>query len=282
MSTANMLFTAIREHADAGQNVVVLLTNTSFIDSDIVYTLFSGDIEMLNHGRRLVILDDVEAIVERILELYGVHKQLLCADTLPEAIELASQRYREDGYSLADALQARTRFAAPEIARALLRALRAGRLPLVERRDAPSTCVSRHERGDGSSRGSPANPYVQSRHGNECSSTHLLPPPPPPIPGSPQTRCGCCRRRGRRSRRPRAPTAPGAEQLRRGESRRPGGGAAGLRRDATRVLPRKLTLLASSIPDWLIGADEYDVRGGAVHVRLGAHPRTSASGTLLR
>ena len=95
ISTADRLSALIREHADLGRGVVIVLSATEFIDSQIVRVLFQGDMEMLHNGRRLVIQNDAEATVERVLQLSGVRTQLLCSDTLDEAIRFAEQRYVE-------------------------------------------------------------------------------------------------------------------------------------------------------------------------------------------
>ena len=93
--TAGHLSALIREHADLGRGVVIVLSDAEFIDSQIVRVLFQGDIEMLHSGRRLVIQNDAEATVDRVLQLSGVRTQLLCSDTLDEAIRFAEQRYVE-------------------------------------------------------------------------------------------------------------------------------------------------------------------------------------------
>ena len=95
-SSANHLSLSIREQADLGRGVVVALSETKFIDSQIVRELFRGDSYMLTCGRRLVIHDGADSTVDRMLELAGVRTQLLYADTLDDAVDLAAQHYRED------------------------------------------------------------------------------------------------------------------------------------------------------------------------------------------
>jgi anti-anti-sigma regulatory factor len=85
----------VGEHADLGRGVVIVLSETEFIDSRIVQQLFRGDIELLKKGRRLVIQNDPDSTVEHVLELSGVRAQLVCSDTLDEAVQLASQCYDE-------------------------------------------------------------------------------------------------------------------------------------------------------------------------------------------
>ena len=96
VSTAGRLLALIREHADLGRGVVIVLSHTTFIDSTIVHALFQGDMQMLHNGRRLVIQNEAETSVERVLQLSGVRSQLLCSDTLSEGVRLATQCYRED------------------------------------------------------------------------------------------------------------------------------------------------------------------------------------------
>jgi len=95
MSSADRLSATIREHADLGRGVVIVLSETEFIDSRIVQQLFRGDIELLKKGRRLVIQNDPDSTVEHVLELSGVRAHLVCSDTLDEAVQLASQCYDE-------------------------------------------------------------------------------------------------------------------------------------------------------------------------------------------
>jgi hypothetical protein len=73
-----------------------VLSETEFLDSSIVRQLFRGDMEMLHKGRRLVIQSDPTSPVEGVLELAGIRAQLLCSDTLHEAVRLAAQCYREE------------------------------------------------------------------------------------------------------------------------------------------------------------------------------------------
>src|ERR1700720_3500075 len=87
MTTARELRSVIEQQAQAGDGIVVSVTETQFIDSAIVHELFRGDRAMLNVGRRLVLHSDADAIVERVLEIGGVLGELLWTVTLHEAIE---------------------------------------------------------------------------------------------------------------------------------------------------------------------------------------------------
>jgi anti-anti-sigma factor len=96
MSTSDQLTATIREQAERGRGIVVVLSEASFIDSHVVRALYQGDIEMLHHGRRLVVYAVTDSDVDRLLEIAGIHAQLLCADTLDEAVDFAAQRYDEE------------------------------------------------------------------------------------------------------------------------------------------------------------------------------------------
>jgi hypothetical protein len=52
--------------------------------------------EFAHPTRRLVIQNNPESTVDRVLEISGVRAQLLCSDTLDEAVEFAAQCYREE------------------------------------------------------------------------------------------------------------------------------------------------------------------------------------------
>ena len=95
MSTADQLSATIREHADLGRGVVIVLTEADFVDSRIIRELFAGDQLMIAHGRRLVIQSDPASTLEKVLALSGVRAQLLCSDTVDEAVRLAGRRYRD-------------------------------------------------------------------------------------------------------------------------------------------------------------------------------------------
>ena len=92
MSTADKVAFNIEEQIARGRGVVVSLTETQFLDSSILNALFQGDRKMLHNGRRLV-LHGGDEFVRRLFEATGVSDQLLCSDSLEEAIEFASQRY---------------------------------------------------------------------------------------------------------------------------------------------------------------------------------------------
>lgn len=95
MSTADDLAVTIRQHAALGRGIVVVLSETDFIDSQVVHELFLGDRQMIREGRRLVIHRDPDSTVENVLQMSGVLARLLCSDTLDEAVLLATQCYQE-------------------------------------------------------------------------------------------------------------------------------------------------------------------------------------------
>jgi anti-anti-sigma factor len=92
LTTAEEVGFKIREQAARGCGIVVSLAETEFVDSSLVRVLFMGDHEMLQYGRRLVLYIGHNEPVRRVLVLAGMGEQLLCCDSLDEAIEFASQR----------------------------------------------------------------------------------------------------------------------------------------------------------------------------------------------
>jgi anti-anti-sigma factor len=92
LATADELAAAIAEDAGLSRGVVVSLVDTDYLDSSILRVLFQADRVMLSRGRRLVLLTGGRtARIETVLELAQVREQLLCCDTLDEALEFASQ-----------------------------------------------------------------------------------------------------------------------------------------------------------------------------------------------
>ena len=91
MTTAEKLAFNIDEQIARSRGIVISLTETDFIDCSILRVLFRGDRQMLRRGRRLVIHTSYCDPIRRILELTGVSDQLLCCDSLEEAIAFASQ-----------------------------------------------------------------------------------------------------------------------------------------------------------------------------------------------
>jgi len=92
LATADELAAAIAEAAGLSRGVVVSLVDTDYLDSSILRVLFQADRVMLSRGRRLVLLTGGRtARIETVLELAQVREQLLCCDTLDEALEFASQ-----------------------------------------------------------------------------------------------------------------------------------------------------------------------------------------------
>lgn len=91
LSTAEEVAFNIEEQIARSRGVVVSLTETQFLDSSILRVLFQGDRKMLRIGRRLVLHGGDER-VRRVFELAHVSDQLLCCDSLDEAIEFAAQR----------------------------------------------------------------------------------------------------------------------------------------------------------------------------------------------
>jgi anti-anti-sigma regulatory factor len=91
MATVEQVAFNITEQAAHGRGLVVSLIETQFIDTSLVRELFRGDQEMLRHGRRLVLHVGGNETIRRVLELAQVREQLLCCDSLEEAVAFASQ-----------------------------------------------------------------------------------------------------------------------------------------------------------------------------------------------
>jgi anti-anti-sigma factor len=89
MSTAQKLEARIREQVWQSRNLIVSLTDASFIDSAIVAALYRGHQLAAERGCRLVLHTQCEAIVERVLDISGLLDGIPCSDTLDGAVELA-------------------------------------------------------------------------------------------------------------------------------------------------------------------------------------------------
>jgi anti-anti-sigma factor len=92
LATANQLVAKITHHASSGHPVVVVLSEVEFIDSAIVTALFNGERQMLAFGRRLVIQNNAESPVTRLLEISGLRTKLVCTDSFRDAVRFAAQR----------------------------------------------------------------------------------------------------------------------------------------------------------------------------------------------
>jgi anti-anti-sigma factor len=93
-TSADELLDRVREAAASGRGLVVSLRETELIDTATVRALFLGDGVMLRAGRRLVLHPDNPRL-EDLLERTGVRPQLLCCETLDEAVEFAGQCFEE-------------------------------------------------------------------------------------------------------------------------------------------------------------------------------------------
>jgi anti-anti-sigma factor len=91
LTTADDVSDRVSEQASLGRGVVISLSETEFIDSSILRALFVGDRALLGRGRRLVLHLGRSDSVRRALELANANEQLLCCDSLDEAVAFAAQ-----------------------------------------------------------------------------------------------------------------------------------------------------------------------------------------------
>ena len=86
------------EHAqrvlDSGKNLILNLSDATFIDSSIVHALFRVDAAARADGREFVLQFGTHPGVERVLSLTGAAANLVTATTRSEAIELVEKAAR--------------------------------------------------------------------------------------------------------------------------------------------------------------------------------------------
>jgi anti-sigma B factor antagonist len=91
-----MSASAIDEHRqrvlDRGRNLIIDLSDATFIDSAVVHALFKADEAARRAGRVLVLQFGTHSVVERVLSVAGVAKTLQTARTLERAIEVIDAR----------------------------------------------------------------------------------------------------------------------------------------------------------------------------------------------
>jgi len=74
-----------------GRDLIVNLSDATFIDSSIVHTLFEANESARSAGRVLVLQFGTHAAVERVLSITGADTHLVTASTRLRAIELVEQ-----------------------------------------------------------------------------------------------------------------------------------------------------------------------------------------------
>jgi anti-sigma B factor antagonist len=72
----------------AGKNLIINLSDATFIDSSIVHALFAAETEARKAGRAFVLQFGTHAAVERVLEITGTDQALPNASTREAAIGL--------------------------------------------------------------------------------------------------------------------------------------------------------------------------------------------------
>lgn len=88
------------EHAERvladGKDLIINLSDATFIDSSIIHALFKADEAAKGAGKAFVLQFGTHAAVERVLSITGTERSLPTAPTRARAIELIEQR---DSYS---------------------------------------------------------------------------------------------------------------------------------------------------------------------------------------
>ena len=84
------------EHAEralqAGKNLIVNLSDATFIDFMIVHTLFRAEERAAGAGRVLILQFGTDAAVERVLSITGADARLETAPTREQALERIRER----------------------------------------------------------------------------------------------------------------------------------------------------------------------------------------------
>ena len=75
--------------AAAGDGLVVSLAQAEFLDSRILYLLFTADETLRRRGRRLVLHVATAAIVARVLDVSGLQERVTCTPSLDDAVAMA-------------------------------------------------------------------------------------------------------------------------------------------------------------------------------------------------
>ncbi len=86
LATVAELREQLDAHAARGEGIVVSLTETAFIDSSVVNTLFHADTQLREQGRRLSLHVATASIVRRVLDLTGLCDALPCSASFADAL----------------------------------------------------------------------------------------------------------------------------------------------------------------------------------------------------
>jgi len=90
ISTASDVRAELGASAAEG-GLVVSLAETDFFDSAVIHALFDADRRLKQRDRQLVLHVATPSIVERVLEVSGLKRQVRCTGSLEEAIAVAGQ-----------------------------------------------------------------------------------------------------------------------------------------------------------------------------------------------
>ena len=76
------------------KQVILDLSDATFIDSSVIHALFRVGAEARNKGRVVVLQLGTAAIVERVIEISNIDRVLPRASTRPEALDMIRQLHR--------------------------------------------------------------------------------------------------------------------------------------------------------------------------------------------
>lgn len=89
MSTAPLLEEKIQQQKTLKRNVVVSLTDASFIDSTVIATILRGHRELGETGVRLVLHTTCDAAIQKLVQITGISNAIPCAEELDQAVQMA-------------------------------------------------------------------------------------------------------------------------------------------------------------------------------------------------
>ena len=92
MANASLLSDEIEETLASGDDLILDLSQATFIDSSVIHVLFASARAAAARGRRLVLQLGTAPIVERALELAAIERVVARAHDREEAVRLLQQQ----------------------------------------------------------------------------------------------------------------------------------------------------------------------------------------------
>jgi anti-anti-sigma factor len=92
MANASLLSDEIEETLASGDDLILDLSQATFIDSSVIHVLFASARAAAARGRRLVLQVGTAPIVERALELAAIERVVARAHDREEAVRLLQQQ----------------------------------------------------------------------------------------------------------------------------------------------------------------------------------------------